>query len=149
MWRKFDPSSTIQNNLATNNYQDCVYNPGRVSFQFHQVFPVLLNNDSFIFTARKRSLQRLCFYRCLSVHRGVCLLPGGCLLRWGGLVRRCLLPGHLVRGGCLLPVGVPGPRGVWSRGCLVETPRTATAAGGTHPTGMHSCLFNILYLTYG
>ena len=31
--------------------------------------------------------------------------------------------------------GVPGPGG-----CLVEmTPRTATAAGGTHPTGMHSC----------
>ena len=29
--------------------------------------------------------------------------------------------------------------GPWSRGCLVETPpRTATHAGGTHPTGMHS-----------
>ena len=27
--------------------------------------------------------------------------------------------------------GVPGPEG-----CVVET---ATAAGGTHPTGMHSC----------
>ena len=25
----------------------------------------------FIFTARKRSLRRLCFYKCLSVHRGV------------------------------------------------------------------------------
>ena len=25
-------------------------------------------------------------------------------------------------------------------GCLVDTPGTATAAGGTHPTGMHSCL---------
>ena len=24
-------------------------------------------------------------------------------------------------------------------GGLVETPPTATAAGGTHPTGMHSC----------
>ena len=44
----------------------------------------------------------------------------------------------------------PGPqprgklRGVCSRGgCLLggvcETPPTATAAGGTHPTGMHSC----------
>ena len=31
------------------------------------------------------------------------------------------------------PGGVPGPGG-----CLVETP-LATAAGGTHPTGMHSC----------
>ena len=36
---------------------------------------------------------------------------------------------------CLVPWGglVPG-------GCLAETPRRmATAAGGTHPTGMHSC----------
>ena len=24
-------------------------------------------------------------------------------------------------------------------GCLVETPPTDTAAGGTHPTGMHPC----------
>ena len=39
----------------------------------------------------------------------------------------------LFRGGCL----VPGGSGLG--GCLVETPRTATAAGGTHPTGMHSC----------
>ena len=29
--------------------------------------------------------------------------------------------------------------GVWSGGCLVETPRTATAVGSMHPTGMHSC----------
>ena len=42
--------------------------------------------------------------------------------------------------------GVHGPGG-WGvhgpGGGLVETPRTATAAGGTHPTGMHSC-----YLTF-
>ena len=39
------------------------------------------------------------------------------------------------------PVGMPGAGGgAWSWGvCLVETPQTATAAGGTHPTGMHSC----------
>ena len=72
-------------------------------------------------------------------------------------------------GGCLVQGGVPGTGGVccrggawpggsaargvgvWSRGCLVwgvpglggvcgEPPVTATAAGGTHPTGMHSCL---------
>ena len=63
----------------------------------------------------------------------------------------------LFTGGSLVP-GVHGPGGAWSGGvpggawswgvhgpggCLVETlpPRTATAAGGTHPTGMHSCLF--------
>ena len=33
------------------------------------------------------------------------------------------------KGGCLLP-GVPGG----------DTPLTDTAAGGTHPTGMHSCV---------
>ena len=37
------------------------------------------------------------------------------------------------------PGGVPGPGGMPPPvGCLVETPRTATAAGGTHPTGIHS-----------
>ena len=44
--------------------------------------------------------------------------------------------------------GLPGPGGVWFRGVpgpggLLrgvpggDTPRMATAAGGTHPTGMH------------
>ena len=42
--------------------------------------------------------------------------------------------GCLVLGGAWSREGVPGPGGF-----LVETPRTATAAGGTHPTGMHSC----------
>ena len=35
--------------------------------------------------------------------------------------------GCLVPGGCLIPEGVPGG----------DPPGTATAAGGTHPTGMH------------
>ena len=40
--------------------------------------------------------------------------------------------------------GVPGPggvsgRGVCSGGVPGGDPPTATAAGGTHPTGMHSC----------
>ena len=76
-------------------------------------------------------LRRLCCYRCLSVHRGEGvsgrggLLPGGCLVQggmssWGG--------------------------GAWSGGlvsqhALRQTPlgEMATAADGTHPTGMHSC----------
>ena len=70
----------------------------------------------------------------MSIHGGV-PGPGGCLLRggaWSG--------GGLVPGGCLVTgKGVPAPGG-----CLVETPQTATAAGGTHPTGMHSCL-NLKY----
>ena len=63
------------------------------------------------------------------------------ILSWG----QCL-----VRGGLLLG-GVPGLGGVSSRGCLVlgglllggvpggDSPWMATAAGSTHPTGMHSC----------
>ena len=59
--------------------------------------------------------------------------------------------GTLSRGGAWSSGGGSGPGppqglvlgdgGAWSRGgCLVETPlRMATAAGGTHPTGMHSC----------
>ena len=58
-----------------------------------------------------------------------CLLEGGCLvLGVGGLLQ-----------------GVPGPGGCLLLGRLVSQhalppPReTATAADGTHPTGMHSC----------
>ena len=59
----------------------------------------------------------------VSAPGGGCLLPGG--LVWGVSGPR----GCLVQQGCLLPGG-----------CLMETPPgTATAAGGTHPTGMHSC----------
>ena len=36
--------------------------------------------------------------------------------------------------------GVPAPEGAWRR-----PPRTATAAGSTHPTGMHSCLLCYWY----
>ena len=45
-------------------------------------------------------------------------------------------------GGVSAPRGVPGRGGVSAPGgCLVgcPPPPTATAAGGTHPTGMHSC----------
>ena len=50
-----------------------------------------------IFTARKRSLRRLCFYRCLSVHRGGvrgcsqggrergCSRGGACVVALGGV----------------------------------------------------------------
>ena len=42
-------------------------------------------------------------------------------------------------GGCLLSGG-GSSRGVCSRGVPGgDPPGTATAAGGTHPTGMHSC----------
>ena len=66
------------------------------------------------------------------IFTGVCdsVNGGGCLLRGRGVCSQ---------GGM--------PRGV----CLVETPGTTPAAGGTHPTGMHSCLakncFNLFKMT--
>ena len=75
---------------------------------------------------------------------GVCSW-GGCLVLGGGVCTRVLFlhlsVSHSVHRGGLLQ-GVPGPvgKGIWPGG--VETPPphvTATAAGGAHPTGMHSC----------
>ena len=118
-------------------------------------------------------LRRLCFYRCVSVHRrGVC--SGGCLL-WGDVCYRGSAPG--VWGGCLLwgvcsgggllwgvstlgGVGVctggsaPGGVCCWgvsAQGGLLcteaaSTGETATAADGTHPIGMHSCFFQVFAL---
>ena len=96
-------------------------------FAFHLTYL----NSLIIISTRKRICEGYVF-------TGVCLSTGGRLLLGG-----------LVPGGCLVP-------GVWSRGvsapgesapggCLVETsPGTATATGGTHPTGMHSfCRYQI------
>ena len=66
---------------------------------------------------------------------GPCPQPRGKLREiWSRPTPTGEVEGDLPRG------GVPALGGAWSRGCLVETPsRMATAAGGTHPTGMHSC----------
>ena len=72
-------------------------------------------------TARKRSLRRLCFHRCLSVHSGGGprflsrgSLSGGVSV-WGGLCPGGLCPGGLCLGVGLCPWGVsvrknPPPR---------------------------------------
>ena len=87
-----------------------------------------------------------------SVHKGVWSRGDACSQR-GGLVGGGLVQGGVWSQGVPDPGGGlsgPGeclvPGGVWSRGlsgprggCLVETPWTATATSGTHPTGMHSC----------
>ena len=57
----------------------------------------------------------------------------------GGVCSRGCLVWCLVPGGCA-PGGVPGPGGSAPRGVPGGDPQTATAAGGTHPTGMHSCV---------
>ena len=61
-----------------------------------------------LFTACKRSWRRLCFPRCLSVHRVGVSASG---------------PGWVAPSQCMLGYG--------------------QQAGGTHPTGMHSCFSNI------
>ena len=96
------------------------------------------------------------------VFTGVCLSTGGgCLFRGGGVSAQGGMSAP--RGRLILGVpglgdsasgedGVPGPRGVPApRGCGIpacteaDTPpgeTVTTAADGTHPTGMHSCLRN-------
>ena len=63
--------------------------------------------------------------------RGGCAIPA-CLAPEGGVLSQyalqqegCLVPGGSASGG--------GPGG--------DPPQMATAAGGTHPTGMHSCFW--------
>ena len=68
--------------------------------------------------------------KVMFLHVSVILFTGGCLVPGGG----CLLRGLPGPGGLCCPVP-----GACSAGGGVETPVMATAAGGTHPTGMHSC----------
>ena len=101
-----------------------------------------LGRDRIIFTARKRSCGKVMFLQV-----SVILFTGGCLL-----LRECLLPGGGVSGpGGACSQGVPAPGGVCSQGVPSlggsgpggvpgGDPPTVTAAGGTHPTGMHSCI---------
>ena len=71
-----------------------------------------------VFTARKRSLRRLCFRKRLSFYpRGV---------------------GSASRGGGLNLKGRRHPEGV-DRRPPSDTTRYGQRAGGTHRTGMHSC----------
>ena len=86
-----------------------------------------LTASSAIFTARKRSLRRLCFYRCLSVHTGgscMVLFRGACMVLFGGGMH------GFIRGACM----------VFS--VFSDTIRYGQWAGSTHPTGMHSCEAN-------
>ena len=91
-----------------------------------------------IFTVRKRSLRRLCFYTCLSF----CSRGRGSPGPYPKGRLRCLA------GGVSRPIprGEVGGRlagGVCIPACTEAEPpspvqQTATAADGTHPTGIHS-----------
>ena len=69
-----------------------------------------------IFTARKRSLRRLCFYTCLP------------FCSWGGSAS--------------VHAGIPYPPGADTPPCAVHAGRYGQQAGGMHPTGMQSCNYN-------
>ena len=87
----------------------------------------IINPRSYTFiTARKRSLGRLCFYRCLSVHRGACMVAwwGACVVvggawLWGDMhsCRGCVVAGgHAwLWGTCMVAGGIHGCGGV----CMV------------------------------
>ena len=90
-----------------------------------------------IFTGRKRSLWRLCFYTCLSV----ILFTGGST--WAGTPPRAgTPPGRYTPWQVHPPAGTPHGRynppwaGTHPRQCMLGY---GQQAGGTHPTGMHSC----------
>ena len=81
-----------------------------------------------IFTARKRSLRRLCFYRCLSVHGGGvhgCSGEGHAWLLWGGMCGCSGWGGHgCSQGACVV---TPGGHAWLLRGVCMVAPR-----GGVH-----------------
>ena len=125
------PSLARSHKLSVQHYTLEVYNLFNKATKFTPAFRWLLvmelesqvyrscfTDRVAIFTARKRSLWRLCFYTCLSV----ILFTRGCACSEGGSGR-----GVPAQGGLVL--------GEW------RPPVTTTAAGGTHPTGMHSCSF--------
>ena len=58
--------------------------------------------------------------------------PGGVHGLGGACSGGCMVPGGSGPGGCMVQGGT------WQR----TPPPTATAVGGTHPTGMHSCFYN-------
>ena len=112
---------------------------------------------------RPQSLRRLCFYTCLSFcpwgaggwwyPSMPCRSPGGYPImpcRFPGPHPRGSLRG-LAKGGSPgpHPGGSPGPQGGVSQHALRQTPPPpqlmATTVGGTHPTGMHSCVCCMYY----
>ena len=107
-----------------------------------------------LYTARKWSLRRLCFYTCLSFcpwggggvrGRGMCMAVG--VHGGGGHGRGACMAGGVHGGGghgrgvCM---GVGGMH-VWWGACVADTTRYGQWTGGMHPTRMHSCSFLLLF----
>ena len=101
---------------------DFVYGEGTDPFQVADLKPIFCKcfqkSSKKIFTVCKRSLRRLCFYRCLSVHVGGCPGPGPGGVYPGGC------PGPGMGGGVGWGCPGPGPGGV-SQHALRQTPPSA------------------------
>ena len=65
---------------------------------------------------------------------GVCMVEG--MYGRGGIHGRgvCMAGGHAWWGACMA-----GEHVWWGGVCVADTIRYGQSAGGTHPTGMHSC----------
>ena len=105
-----------------------------VAFHEHSSISVIPKVGNVVITARKRSLRRLCFYRCVSVHGGHAWL--------GGVHGRgaCMAGG--MHGGGMHSRGVHGRgRCAWQGACVAGS--GACVAGGhvwqegMHGRGMH------------
>ena len=94
---------------------------------FTEYYRVMVNLIS-IFTVRKRSLRRLCFYTCLS------------FCSQGGSLPQCILGYHPPEQTPPRPGTLPPGPGTPRTSPPLPGAETATAADGTHPTGMHSCV---------
>ena len=79
-----------------------------------------------VITVRKRSLRRLCFHRCLSVHRG---REGG--VRGMHAPQACMPPRHTCPQACTpLPLGMHDPPGYAPPG--MHTPRACMFTPGRY-----------------
>ena len=91
-------------------------------------------NHCNIITARKRTLRRLCFHRCMSVHRGVSVSV------WGSLSGGVSVQGDLCSGGSLSRgVSVQGDLcsgGSLSRSASVQGRESLSRGGGLCPGGL-------------
>ena len=134
----------------TTTYRDI-----KKSFSYESLGTVIMQDQggssiNYIITARKRCLRRLCFYRCLSVHRGegACVVAGGaCVVARGHawLWGSCMVAGgmHGCQGACM----VVGGGYVWLAGGMCGCGGHAWLLGGMHGCwgcawlwgGMHGC----------